>query len=152
MVPNKPTQGNKRTQARFLDTKLFIGALSAALIIGCWNLYSQDIYQAEKAAPAAVLSLPPQQPANVAQGFPPLPTLVPLISLNEDQANQLPVSASEAQTAGQSLPLRSVSIPTPQIIQKVKPIIVQPVITAGGESSQSGDSSSKPVTTTRSSK
>ncbi len=149
MEPNKQTRVNQRIRTKFLDTKLFIGALTAAVVIGCWNLFSHDIYQAEKAAPAAVLSLPPQPPAGVAQDFPPLPTLAPLISLNKGQANSLPVIASKAQPAGQSLPLRSVSVPTPQIIQKINPVIVQPqpVIAGGG-----GGGRSSPVTTTRSSK
>lgn len=152
MEQNKQTQGNQRMRTKFLDIKLFIGALAAAVIIGFWNLFSHGIYQAEKAVPATVLSLPPQSPAYAAQGFPPLPTLAPLISLNEGQANSLAVSGSEAQPAGQSLPLRSVAIPSPQIVQRINPVIVQPVIPGGGGSNQSDGGSSSPVTTTRSSK
>jgi hypothetical protein len=132
---------NASKKIKYLDVKLFIGALTLATTVGFWNLFASDAVLAEKLAPAVVSTLPPQtQPAG-GLGLPPLPTLVPLASASTDA----PSAGSPGQAAAESTPLRSVSLPTQVIVQKSAPIVDQAVVAAGG-------GGGKAVATTRSSR
>ncbi len=152
----QPARPNQRKGIKFLDIKIFIAALSVATTVGMWNLVSNNAIQTEKTVPAAVLTLPPQPPSGAAQDLPPLPTLAPLISVSAPQAGVS--TANYEQPAGLSAPLRSVAVPTPEIVQKYNPVIVEPVTASvsgggggGGNHNNGGGSSVQPVTTTRSS-
>jgi hypothetical protein len=147
----QPTRNTPNKKVKFLDMKVFIATLAFAIAVGLWNLLSNNAVQADKAAPPAVVTLPPQTPAGEAQGFPPLPTLVPLIDVSSSQ----PVSApqtSQLQAGVQTGSLRSVTAPDQTIVQKVKPQFDQAVVTiSGGGGGGGGSSRPAPVTSTSSS-
>jgi len=145
----QPTRNTPNKKAKFVDTKIFIASLSVAVTIGLWNLLANNAVQAEKAAPTVVETQPTQTNAVEAQGFPPLPTLVPLVDLSLPQSGSSSVM-NQTQPNLQPNALRSVTAPDQVIVQKVKPVIDQPVVTisnGGGHSSKSGS-----VTTTSSSR
>lgn len=132
---------NPRKPSKFIELKLLLTALSMAVTVGLWNLFSSNAVQAEKAR-----NLPPSPPPApvVSQDLSSLPTLVPLISVSDQ-----PTAAGDnpAATDKPTLKLRSVSAPSQTIVQKGHPVVDQPgvvVITSGGGSSQG-------VTSTRSS-
>ncbi len=145
MQPGKTTPTKK---IKFLDTKVFIATLSIAVTLGLWNLFSNEAVQAEKVSPTAVVNVPPQTPANAAQGYPPLPTLVPLAEISTQQLAD-GQTTNQGQESDQTNGLRAVAVPTLTIVQKSKPVFEQ----SGGVTviSVRGGGGGGSVTTTRSS-
>ncbi len=140
-----PARPQRRKGVKFLDVKVLIGTLSAAVVIGLWNLLANNSLIAQKAAQTPPATPPPQPP--VASGdLPPLPTLIPLIDVSSVTSAGETTSVSTP-AGSQSPSLRVVAAPTQVIVQKVNPVIAQPVQVSGG----SGGGAPKPVTTTRSS-
>jgi hypothetical protein len=164
-------RANPRKGTKFPEVKLLIATVSLAVVIGVWNLLSNQAVEAEKAPPAPVEAPPLAGSTADLSGQPPIPTLVPLVDLS---------SLIQASAAGQPVPvvsslpsnkpaaaLRSVTIPTQTtIIQKNKPVIeqqVQVIVSGGGGGGGGGSSPSvgsggggggsapAPVTTTHSS-
>jgi len=137
---------------KFLDTKMLLATTSVAVTLGLWNMFSHDALKVEFAAPP-IEDEPPQDTAS--SDMPPLPTLVPLVSLSEtsNQAAAAPAnSAVVSENPSADLPLRSVSAPdSPAVVQKYKPIVDSPVYASEGKKSNGGGGSSA-VTSTRSSK
>lgn len=131
----QPVKGTPNKKIKFMDTKVFIATLSIAVTLGLWNVFSTEAAQADKVSPAVVDNVPAQPPANAAQGFPPLPTLVPLADVS---AQQIPAGQTDIQTQGsvQSGGLRAVAVPTVTIIQKSIPVFdqggVTTVVSGGG--------------------
>jgi hypothetical protein len=148
--PTRTTPSPKKP--KFMDTKVLIAALSLAVTLGLWNILSNQAVQAEKAVPTQAVNLPPQPPANAAQGFPPLPTLIPLVNVTGGQANpqQAAAGAAAPQGGSQATQLRSVDAPSLVIQQKGKPRIDQEVLVSGGGGG--GSSGPSAVTSTRSSR
>ena len=141
----------QRKAPKFLDTKVFIAALSVAVTIGFWNLFSGSAFQADKAAaaPTAVVTLPPSPPSDVAQDLPPIPTLVPRITVSSAVPQQGgTVSINKVQPNVQALPLRSVAAPNLVIVQKSNIVVDAPAAAGGG----GGGGKSGGVAKTRSSK
>jgi hypothetical protein len=137
---------NHNKGIKFLDTKVFIASLSIAVTVGLWNLFSNEAILAAKGK-ANPNQSPSQPPANEGQDLPPLPTLIPLVNGSNLQGNgPAPVNQSQATI------LRSVAAPDQVIVQKVKPVIDQPVLVVSGGGSGGGSSSPVAVTTTRSSR
>ena len=153
-------KSNSRGGSKLLDAKVFIAALAILVTLGFWNLFSNPNLLAVKTVTPQVQDPPTQQKSNDGQGFPPLPTLSPLVEVTIDQ----PVKAASGngpQPAGQAAPLRAVTAPDQTIVQKVKPVVEIPsapvVVTSGGSnhsasSSGSASSAPAPVTSTGSSK
>jgi hypothetical protein len=144
------TSRTPRKGPKFLDTKVLIATLSMVVTVGLWNLFSNNAIQVQKSQ-AVETSPPPQPSAADAQDFPPLPTLVPLVSISPLTSNDA-VAADNAGLAPQPS-LRAVTAPTQVIVQKNKVRIEQ----AGSANSVSnnggngGGGGSAPVTTTKSS-
>ncbi len=150
----QPPRSQPRKGPKFLEIKILIGTLAIAVTIGLWNLFSNNAFAPAKVAPSPQSATPPQPLAGVAEGFPVLPTLVPLYQVSSlpDPAGQ-PVGqpAAALQPAGQPAALREVAVPTQVIVQKFKPVV------SGGFTSQpasggSGGGSPAPVTQTISSR
>lgn len=141
-----PAHPQRRKGAKFLDAKVLIGALSAALVIGLWNLFANNALAVQKAASTPLVE-PLQQPAGAADGLPPLPTLVPLIDVGPVASASAAISPANP-VVNQPSSLRAVAAPTQVIVQKVKPVIAGPVQQV---SSGSGGGAPSPVTVTRSS-
>jgi hypothetical protein len=139
----------QRKAPKFLDTKVLIAALAMAVTIGFWNIFSSGAVQAEKAAaPTPVATVPPPTTSDTAQGLPPIPTLVPLITVSSAAPQQGGnLSVNKVQPNIQALPLRSVSAPSLVIVQKGKPM-VDAASSAGGGGGGGGGGAAK----TRSSK
>ena len=161
----QPSHNTPRKGPKFLDTKVFIAAMSVAITVGFWNLFSNNAFQSVIAAPAAAVTLPVQPAAGEGQGFPPLPTLVPLIDVpspitvntapitQAQSSDQVILQVDQAQPKRKTA-LRAVTAPTQIIIQK-GPIVQQSVDTVGSSNSNSnseGGGKSSPVATTKSSK
>ncbi len=151
MQPVQSTRSTPNKKTKFLDTKIFIASLAVAVTIGLWNLLSNNAVQASEVAPTPVMALPPQPPAGEAQGFPPLPTLVPLVDAPARPATgsgQTPQVLANAQPGS----LRSVTAPDQTIVQKSKPVFDQGMVTISGGRSAGSSSAPAPVTSTGSSK
>lgn len=148
MQANRPTP---RKSSKFMDAKIFIAALTLAVTIGFWNLFSGSAYQADKAAlPNGVITPPPQPPPDTAQDLPPIPTLVPLVVVDQPVAVQAgKIETASAAPVLPAAPLRSVAVPTVVIVQKNAPVINSGQTASGGGG---GGGKSKGVTTTRSSR
>ncbi len=150
----QPTRNAPNKKAKFIDTKIFIASLGVAVTVGLWNLLSNNAVQANKPSQTVVATQPAQTNAVDAQGFPPLPTLVPLIDISSPRLSGSS-QANQTQAIPQVNSLRSVTAPDQVIVQKVKPVIDQPVVTingGGGHGGGGGGSSSGSVTTTSSSR
>jgi hypothetical protein len=159
-----PSQNSPRKGIKFLDTKVFIAALSVAITVGFWNLFSNNAYQSVAAAPSAVTQPVPDN-TNNGQDYPPLPTLVPLVDVTIPvivdtapiiplaQSNNMVVSQEKQIQPKEKTALRAVAVPTQKIVQK-GPIMSQSVDTSsssnGGGSSSGGGK--KSAATTKSSK
>jgi hypothetical protein len=157
-----PSQNSSRKGIKFLDTKVFIAALSVAITVGFWNLFSNNAYQSVAAAPSAVTQPVPDDTNG--QDYPPLPTLVPLVDVTipvaidtapimpQAQSNNMVVSVEKQTQPKEKTALRAVAVPTQKIVQK-GPIMSQSVDTSsssnGGGSSGGGK---KSAATTKSSK
>ncbi|MDR3572443.1 MAG: hypothetical protein P4L50_01160 [Anaerolineaceae bacterium] len=117
------SQNNKHKAPRFIDIKLFIAAMTLAVTIGLWNLLSNNLFDADKLAPTAVVDVPSQPPPDAAQDvppLPPLPTLVPVMQIDLSKNNTL-APANSVQPASSSIQpaqLRSVAVPTQTIVQQ----------------------------------
>jgi hypothetical protein len=156
-----PSQNSPRKGIKFLDTKVFIAALSVAITVGFWNLFSNNAYQPVAAAPSAVTQPVPDN--NEGQDYPPLPTLVPLVDVTipvtvdtapiipQVQSNNLVVSQEKPAQPKAKTALRAVAVPTQVIVQKgpIMSQVVEPSNSSGGGSSGNGKKSSA---TTKSSK
>jgi hypothetical protein len=142
MLPKGPTKPRK--PVKFLDTKVLIVTLSTAVTIGMWNLFSHNALAVEKTQTDA---LPPQDSVSgETQGLAPLPTLIPLLEMTNQQANPSMVSnQSDQGTVPASL--RPVSAPSQVIVQKVKP-----VVDSGISNTTGGGGGKSPVAKTRSSR
>jgi hypothetical protein len=120
---------------KFPEIKIMIATLSLAVMIGIWNLLSNQAVQASKVSPTPVVAPPPadlpgDNPLNAA-----VPTLVPLVDLSTISSVKVSDPVQSTVPVSQSgLPLRAAAIPTQIIVQKFKPLIEQPVqvITSGG--------------------
>jgi hypothetical protein len=149
-----PIRTPRRKAFRFLGVKSLILAISGAITIGFWNLLSNNAFIAT--TPPAVVTLPAQPPANVAQDLPPIPTIVPLIKLPLPQtsAETIPADLPQAVPVNQAVPLRVVAAPTIVVVQKSKPAIGAQVsnTTSNLSGSGGGSKSSKPKSSTKSSK
>lgn len=152
MGQEKVTEMQKKS--KFLDIKLMIVALSAAITMGLWNLLSNSLLQSGSVAPSAKDSTSQTQPTT-SEGFAPIPTLVDLAEYSTASQSVLAAPATSTQPSS----LRSVAPPSQTIVQKNKPTINQPpqvVITINGGNNGNGGGSSNtasaaPVTTTKSS-
>ena len=148
-----PTRKPKGKSVKFLGIKALILALSGAITIGFWNLLSNNAFVAT--TPPAVVTLPAQPPANVAQDLPPIPTIVPLIKVSAPQTSgeTAPTALPQSGPVNQAVPLRVVDAPTIVVVQKSKPVIgaqaSNPLSNSGGSGSHS---SSKSSSSTKSSK
>ena len=150
MQAKRPTP---RKSAKFMDIKIFIAALTLAVTLGFWNLFSGNAYRTDQAAvPSAVTTPPPQPPSGVAEDLPPLPTLVPLAAV-EQPATALAgkIEPANVQAPVQAAPLRSVAVPTVVIVQKNAPVIDSAQVASSGGGG-GGGGKSKGVTSTRSSR
>jgi uncharacterized membrane protein YgcG len=155
-------KAGQRKGVKFAEIKILIATLSVVVILGIWNLLSNEAVQAEKIVPAPVVSPPSADFSTDPQVDSPLPTVVPLVdvtTITSAVAVQQPVSNQPVKPS--VLPLRAVAAPTQVIVQKYKPVVEQQVqvISSGGGGGGGGGSSSgggggsapAPVTTTRSS-
>jgi hypothetical protein len=153
------SRNNKHKAPRFLDMKLFIAALTVAITLGLWNLFSNNAVQADKLAPTVAVDLPAQPPVNVGQDLPPMPTLVPVLKVDTSSTN-VQAPANPVQPSGSSVQpgqLRSVAVPTQTIIQRSAPVVQSAVVvvsggTSGGSGGGGGGGGSAPVTSTHSSR
>ncbi len=144
-----PANTPQRKPVKFLDAKVMIATLAVAVTIGLWNLFSIDAVRAEKAVPPALQADPPVSTAGQAQDLPPLPTLVPLVTLQELPAAGQAVPAGAVQASPvpvQTGKLRAVAAPTVTIVQKNRPMVDAPVVSSGG-----GGGGRRPVARSRAS-
>ncbi|MDR3576512.1 MAG: hypothetical protein P4L50_21815 [Anaerolineaceae bacterium] len=113
----------QRKFPKFLGIKVLILTLASAIMVGFWNLLSNNAFVAT--TPPAVVTLPAQTPPNVAQDLPPIPTIVPLVKAPAPQSSDETIPAALPQTApaNQAVPLRVVDVPTIVVVQKYKPVI-----------------------------
>jgi hypothetical protein len=134
------SRNNKNKTPKFMDMKLFIAALTLAITIGLWNLLSNKLVQADKLAPTAVVNLPAQPPAGVAQDLPPIPTLVSVLQIDTSKISAIAPanSVQPVSSSVQSAPLRSVAIPTQTFVQQNAPIVQQAVVNVSGGGSGGG--------------
>jgi hypothetical protein len=154
-------KASPRKGVKFAEIKILIATLSVAVMLGIWNLLSNEAVQAEKIVPTPVVSPPGANQGTDTLANSPLPTVVPLVDVSivtSVAAVQQPVSNQPARQS--VLPLRAVAVPTTVIVQKFKPVVEQQVqvISSGGgggtsaSSGGGGGSASAPVTSTHSSK
>jgi hypothetical protein len=157
-----PSQNSPRKGIKFLDTKVFIAALSVAITIGLWNLFSNNAYKPVVDPPSAVTQPLPDN--NNGQDYPPLPTLVPLLDVTipvavdtvpivpQAQSNNLIVSQEQPAQPKAKTSLRAVAVPTQVIVQKgpIMSQVVEPSNSSGGGGSSGGGK--KSAATTKSSK
>lgn len=128
-----PANTPQRKPVKYLDAKVMIATLAVAVTIGLWNLFSVNAVRAEKAAPPALQAGPPDASAAQTQDLLPLPTLVPLVTLQDLPARAAPVEAGQAgQVPVQTGKLRSVTAPSVTIVQRNKPLVDAPVVNSGG--------------------
>lgn len=144
MQTSRPSQ---RKAVKFLDAKIFIAAMSVAVTAGLWNLFSVNAVQADQAIMDTDSGPPPEPPLIESQDLHALPTLVPLVKVEIPQPGSL-TAAPRSPASNSSL--RSVTAPTPVVVQKFKPMIdqPQPVVVDNGRSGKS----TKSVTRTRTSR
>jgi len=137
----QPSRNNSNKKVKLLDAKVFIASLALAVTVGLWNVFSNNALQSEGISPASPVVAQPQSSTNTGEGFPPLPTLVPLADgpINETSAG----TTIDQPAAGQPVQLRSVAAPTLTIVQKGKPVFDQAgvVVVAGSNGSKSGQNS-----------
>ncbi len=145
----------QRKGIKFLDAKVLIATLSLAITIGLWNLFSIDAVKAEQIDPPALASDLPDGAASQSQELPPLPTIVPLVELQELPAPAINAPVSQAQAnpalAAPTGKLRSVAAPPVTIVQKNKPLVDAPVVGGGGGGGGGGQSSRRSAARSRSS-
>jgi hypothetical protein len=151
MAQNRP---NPRKGVKFLDTKVLIAALSLAVTLGFWNLFSNQTIQNIKKSSAENQDAA-QQPQTVEQSsFPPLPTISALVDVKTETIQQVTAQNAQQPAAG-SAPLRAVTAPEQKIVQKGAPVVDmgQPVVVVdSGGGNQPAGAAPAPVTTTKSSK
>jgi hypothetical protein len=137
----------KQKVIKYLDTKILLGTLSAAVTIGLWNMFSSSALQQEK-KPAEDISQPPQAFGEEV-GLPALPTLIPLLDVSGLQTEVMNV---QVQT-GPAPALRSVLAPTQVVVQKIKPVIDSAVVISNDDGGGGGGGGNQqPAATTRSSR
>jgi hypothetical protein len=156
------SRNNKHKSPKFVDLKLFIAALTVAITLGLWNLFSNNAVQADRLAPTVAVDVPAQPPVNVGQDLPPMPTLVPVLKIVPSTTNaQAPANPVQpASSSAQPGELRSVAIPTQTIIQRSAPVVQSAIVVAsggtsgggGGGGGRGGGSAPAPVTSTQSSR
>lgn len=151
----KPRPHALRKAPKFLDAKILIAALSAAVTVGFWNLFSGQALAVEAAQAkqppqpeddTAAVALPVEEPQT--NGLPPVPTLVPLMDLSTAGGVTADQQGLPAQPGSPAL-LRSVAAPTVAVVQKGKPVVDSPSVTVVG---RSRGSNPRPAASSRSSR
>ena len=118
------------------NVKVFFILLSISAILGLWMVF------ASKTQREALANQVQAQP--IVSGeiyFPEMPTLVPMVELNQQMANTQPEQPVQE--------LRNVSVPTPVVQQSAPQVGIQSIIVGGSSSNGGGSSSSQqPAQTT----
>ncbi|MBI9050916.1 MAG: hypothetical protein JEZ00_15955 [Anaerolineaceae bacterium] len=132
---------NKKTSS---TVKILLTFMSITGILGLWIVFASKA-QIDTAAAY-------EQPQPVVSGeiyFPEMPTLMPIVDLNQHMVQSQPTQTQQE--------LRSVSVPTPLVQQSVPSVGIQSIIIgnpSGGNSSSSGggaSSAAAPSTSTKTS-